>query len=91
DHCPQAVNAGIDMIMVPDDWKAFIANTAADVREGRIAMARIDDAVTRILRVKLRAGLFDRNPNAGAVAGKADALAARELGREAVRKSVVLL
>ena len=91
DHCPQAVNAGIDMIMVPDDWKAFIANTAADVREGRIAMARIDDAVTRILRVKLRAGLFDRNPNAGAFAGKADALAARELGREAVRKSVVLL
>ena len=91
DHCPQAVNAGIDMIMVPDDWKAFIANTAADVREGRIAMARIDDAVTRILRVKLRAGLFDRNPNAGAFAGEADALAARELGREAVRKSVVLL
>ncbi|MBQ1498475.1 MAG: glycoside hydrolase family 3 protein [Sphingomonas sp.] len=91
DHCPQAVNAGIDMIMVPDDWKAFITNTVADVREGRIAMARIDDAVTRILRVKLRAGLFERNPNGGAFAGKADALAARELGREAVRKSVVLL
>ncbi|OSZ70293.1 1,4-beta-D-glucan glucohydrolase [Sphingomonas sp. IBVSS2] len=91
DHCPQAVNAGIDMIMVPDDWKAFIANTAADVREGRIAMARIDDAVTRILRVKLRAGLFERNPNDGAFAGKAEALAARELGREAVRKSAVLL
>ena len=91
DHCPQAVNAGIDMIMVPDDWKAFIANTVADVREGRIATARIDDAVTRILRVKLRAGLFERNPNGGAFAGKADALAARELGREAVRKSVVLL
>ncbi|MDF2386208.1 glycoside hydrolase family 3 protein [Nostoc ellipsosporum NOK] len=91
DHCPQAVNAGIDMIMVPDDWKAFIANTVADVREGRIAMARIDDAVTRILRVKLRAGLFERNPNDGAFAGKAEALAARELGREAVRKSAVLL
>lgn len=91
DHCPQAVNAGIDMIMVPDDWKAFIANTVADVRAGRIAEARIDDAVTRILRVKLRAGLFDRNPNAGAYAGKADALGARDLGREAVRKSVVLL
>ncbi len=91
DHCPQAVNAGIDMIMVPDDWKAFIANTVADVREGRIAMARIDDAVTRILRVKLRAGLFERNPNDGAFAGKAEALVARELGREAVRKSAVLL
>ncbi|MFS2111327.1 glycoside hydrolase family 3 protein [Sphingomonas sp. Sphisp140] len=91
DHCPQAVNAGIDMIMVPDDWKAFIANTVADVRAGRIAETRIDDAVTRILRVKLRAGLFDRNPNASAYAGKADALDARDVGREAVRKSVVLL
>jgi beta-glucosidase len=91
DHCPQAVNAGIDLIMVPDDWKAFIANTVADVREGRIAMTRIDDAVTRILRVKLRAGLFDRNPVASALAGRAEALDARELGREAVRKSAVLL
>ncbi|MDQ0249386.1 beta-glucosidase [Sphingomonas kyeonggiensis] len=91
DHCPQAVNAGIDMIMVPDDWKAFIANTVADVRAGRIAEARIDDAVTRILRIKLRAGLFDRNPNTSAYAGRAEALDARDLGREAVRKSVVLL
>ncbi|WP_423602414.1 glycoside hydrolase family 3 protein [Sphingomonas sp. MS122] len=91
DHCPQAVNAGVDLIMVPDDWKAFIANTVADVREGRIAMTRIDDAVTRILRVKLRAGLFDHSPVASAFAGRAEALDARELGREAVRKSVVLL
>lgn len=91
DHCPQAVNAGIDLIMVPDDWKAFIAKTVADVREGRIPMARINDAVTRILRVKLRAGLFDHNPVASAFAGKAEALQDRALGREAVRKSVVLL
>lgn len=91
DHCPQAVNAGIDLIMVPDDWKAFIANTVADVREGRIAMTRIDDAVTRILRVKLRAGLFDHNPVASTFAGKAGALQDRALGRKAVRKSVVLL
>ncbi|MEP9359633.1 glycoside hydrolase family 3 protein [Sphingomonas sp. KR3-1] len=91
DHCPQAVNAGIDLFMVPDDWKAFIANTVADVREGRVPMARIDDAVTRILRVKLRARLFDRNPNASAYAGHAEALDARDLAREAVRKSAVLL
>jgi beta-glucosidase len=90
-HCPQAINAGIDMIMVPDDWKAFIANTIADVREGRIAMARIDDAVTRILRVKMRAGLFDRAPTASAFAGQVSTLDARELAREAVRKSAVLL
>jgi beta-glucosidase len=54
-------------------------------------MARIDDAVTRILRVKLRAGLFDKRPSQNAHAGKDDALLARELGRRAVRESLVLL
>lgn len=91
DHCPQSINAGVDMIMVPEDWKSFISKTAEDVRAGRIPMARVDDAVTRILRVKMRSGLFDRAPSADANNGRADALAAAELGREAVRKSVVLL
>jgi beta-glucosidase len=91
DSCAQAINAGIDMVMVPDDWKAFIRNTTADVEAGRIPMARIDDAVTRILRVKLRAGLFGQRPSANPYAGKADALQARELGRRAVRESLVLL
>src|SRR3546814_4088783 len=57
--CAQAINAGIDMVMVPDEWQDFIANTIAQVESGEIPMARIDDAVSRILRVKLRAGLFD--------------------------------
>src|SRR5262249_55909253 len=57
DHCAQAVNAGIDMFMVPDQWKAFLGNTVAQVRAGYIPLSRIDDAVTRILRVKFRAGL----------------------------------
>ncbi len=91
DRCVQAVNAGIDVFMVPEDWRAFIANTVADVREGRIAEARIDDAVTRILRVKMRSGLFDRPADASLLTGRADALNAAELAREAVRKSVVLL
>ncbi len=91
DRCAQAINAGIDMVMVPDDWKAFIANTLIDVRAGRIPQQRIDDAVTRILRVKLRSGLFAQNPAVGGLAGKADALDARDLGREAVRASLVLL
>ncbi|MDC6684489.1 hypothetical protein N4Q63_25800, partial [Leclercia adecarboxylata] len=60
---------GIDMVMVPDDWKAFIANTIAQVESGEIPMARIDDAVTRILRVKLRAGLFDHKPSDSRHAG----------------------
>ena len=92
-HCPQAINAGIDLVMVPDDWKAFIPATIEDVRAGRIPMSRIDDAVTRIIRVKLRSGLFDASPATGPHPD-ADALhskAARDLSREAVRKSLVLL
>ncbi|MES2126627.1 MAG: glycoside hydrolase family 3 N-terminal domain-containing protein [Pseudomonadota bacterium] len=91
DSCAQAINAGVDMVMVPDAWKAFIANTIAQVNAGEIPMARIDDAVTRIIRVKLRAGLFDKRPAQNAYAGKDDALQARELARRAVRESLVLL
>jgi beta-glucosidase len=90
--CPQAINAGIDVVMVPNDWKAFIANTVAQVEDGRIPMARIDDAVTRILRVKLRSGVLDgEKPSQRDHAGSTDALEARELAREAVRESQVLL
>jgi len=91
DSCAQAVNAGNDMFMVPDDWKAFIANTIKQVESGEIPMARIDDAVTRIIRVKLRAGLFDKSPAQNAYAGKDDAMQARALARQAVRESLVLL
>jgi beta-glucosidase len=91
DSCPQAINAGIDMVMVPDAWKAFIANTIAQVNAGQIPMARIDDAVSRIVRVKLRAGLFGKRPSQNAYAGKDAALQDRELARRAVRASLVLL
>ncbi len=60
DSCPQAINAGVDMIMVPEDWKAFFENTVRQARAGEIEEARIDDAVRRILRVKARAGLFTK-------------------------------
>jgi len=90
--CPQAINAGLDVIMVPNDWKAFIANTVAQVQAGQISMARIDDAVTRILRVKIRSGVLDRpKPSQREDAGSAGALQAREVARSAVRKSQVLL
>ncbi|MDE2597196.1 MAG: glycoside hydrolase family 3 protein [Sphingomonadales bacterium] len=91
DHCPAAINAGVDLFMVPDDWKSFITRTVADVREGRVPMARIDDAVSRILRVKLRMGLFARPTAAGRFTGDAAALTDRALAQEAVRKSAVLL
>jgi beta-glucosidase len=92
-HCPQAINAGIDLVMVPDDWKQFIAATIDDVRSGRIPMSRIDDAVSRIIRVKLKAGLFDRSPAAGPhpPASVLHSPAARALARQAVRESLVLL
>jgi len=92
-HCPQAINAGIDLIMVPDDWKKFIPATVEDVRAGRIPMSRIDDAVSRVIRVKLRSGLFEASPATGPHpdASVMHSPAVRELAREAVRKSLVLL
>jgi beta-glucosidase len=93
--CPAAINAGIDMIMAPDSWKAFYDNTLAQVRDGEISQARLDDAVRRILRVKALDGLFDRpapaaRPGAGdfSAFGGADH---RAIARQAVRESLVLL
>lgn len=92
-HCPQAINAGVDLVMVPDDWKQFISETIKDVETGVIPMSRIDDAVARILRVKMRSGLFAKSPILSAP--KSAALDTngqdRELAREAVRKSLVML
>ena len=91
DRCAQAINAGIDMVMVPDKWKSFITNTIAQVKSGEIPQARIDDAVMRILRVKLRAGLWEHKPSASQHAGKPEALVHRDLARRAARESLVLL
>lgn len=91
-HCPQAINAGIDMVMVPDDWKQFIDETVADVEKGVIPMSRIDDAVTRILRVKMRSGLFEHSPmpSPDAASDMANDIV-KATAREAVSKSLVLL
>ncbi|MES2931955.1 MAG: glycoside hydrolase family 3 N-terminal domain-containing protein [Pseudomonadota bacterium] len=90
--CAQAINAGVDMIMVPDAWQLFITNTIAQVNSGEIPVARINDAVTRILRVKMRAGIFKaKRPMERAGAGDANQLQHRALAREAVQKSLVLL
>ena len=95
DRCAQAINAGIDVIMVPEQWKAFLQNTISQARAGDIPVARIDDAVTRILRVKLRAGLFEKGrPSSRPLANQVAEIGApehRAVAREAVRKSVVLL
>ncbi|RYY95270.1 MAG: beta-glucosidase, partial [Chitinophagaceae bacterium] len=54
-----AINAGIDMSMLPYDYKEFTTDLLALVKEGTVPQARIDDAVRRILRVKMEAGLFE--------------------------------
>jgi beta-glucosidase len=95
DSCPQAFNAGLDMFMAPDSWKGLYHNTLKQVKDGTIPMARLDDAVTRILRVKFRAGVFDGvPPSKRELAGTFKMLASpeqRALARDAVRQSLVLL
>ena len=96
ESCPEAVNAGLDIFMVPTGaWKPLYENTIAQVKAGKISMSRIDDAVARILRVKLRAGLFDKpSPAKRLYSGKTELIGAqahREVARQAVRESLVLL
>ncbi len=93
--CPRAVDAGIDMFMAPDSWRMFYDSTLAQVRDGTIAMDRLDDAVARVLRLKERLGLFEMGkPSQRALSGEYELLGApdhRAVAREAVRKSMVLL
>ena len=94
-QCAQAIIAGVDMMMVPADWQAFIQNTIAQVENGTIPMSRIDDAVTRILRVKMRAGFQDKiKPSSRTHANDSSLMgstAHRDIARQAVRESLVLL
>jgi beta-glucosidase len=86
-----AINAGVDMCMVPFEYKRFIAAMTAAIRDGRIPQARVDDAVRRILRAKFALGLFERPfPEAGWLAD-VGCDAHRQLAREAVQQSAVLL
>jgi beta-glucosidase len=90
-NCAAALNAGIDMYMAPDGWKQLYDNTLSQLRAGEIPLARLDDAVRRILRVKQKLGLFDA---ARPWEGRPDVLASsahRALARSAVRASLVLL
>ncbi|MGB5446620.1 MAG: glycoside hydrolase family 3 protein, partial [Psychromonas sp.] len=96
-NCPAAVNAGNDVFMVTarSDWQAFYHNVVAQVKDGTIPVSRIDDAVTRILRVKLRANLWEKSkPSQRTLAGHQELLGSdehRSLAREAVSESLVLL
>jgi len=96
ESCAAAVNAGIDILMVPTaSWKPLYHNIIAQVKSGEIKMTRIDDAVSRILRVKVRAGLFNKpSPANRVLSGKTELIGApahRDVARQAVRESLVLL
>ena len=96
ENCPQAANAGLDIFMVPTDaWKPLMENTIAQVKHGIIPQSRIDDAVSRILRVKYRAGLFSKpSPAKRLYSGKTELIGHdkhRAVAQQAVRESLVLL
>lgn len=90
------VNAGIDVFMEPYDWKNFMSTLEKLVEQGEVSRERIDDAVKRILTVKFELGLFDETlEEAESAAEEAmqefGSAEHREVAREAVRKSLVLL
>jgi len=95
EQCAGAINAGVDVLMVPEHFEAFYHNTIRQVEQGIIPQARIDDAVRRFLRAKIRWGLLSRGKPSSRLESGANAVfnshAHKDLAREAVRKSLVLL
>ena len=86
-----AINAGIDMVMVPFEWRSFISTLRAEVQAGRVPMSRIDDANRRILTKKFELGLFERPLTDRSWTSTVGNAAHRALARQAVRESQVLL
>ncbi|KTT98464.1 1,4-beta-D-glucan glucohydrolase [Sphingomonas yabuuchiae] len=96
EDCAPAINAGLDMFMYSGPgWKQLYANTLREAKDGTIPAARLDDAVRRILRVKVLAGSFEAGrPSSRPISGKFDLIGApahRAIARQAVRESLVLL
>lgn len=90
----QSTNAGMDMFMVPDKYRELYALLLELVKEGRIPMARVNDAVTRILRVKFAVGALDKGRSQltdRALQTSVGSPEHRQVARECVRQSVVLL
>jgi len=86
-----AINAGIDMVMVPSNYKLFISTLRNEVNAGNIPMSRIDDAVTRILTQKFALGLFTKYKTDRTYTAQVGSTAHRAVARQAVRESMVLL
>ncbi|MEV4412014.1 glycoside hydrolase family 3 N-terminal domain-containing protein [Catellatospora sp. NPDC049609] len=86
-----AINAGIDMVMVPERWREFIAVLRDEVNAGTVPVSRIDDANRRILTKKFELGMFEHPMADRTQFDKVGAQAHRDLARQAVRQSQVLL
>lgn len=93
----QSINAGLDMVMITtgpggrNNYEFFIKTLKELVKEKSVSMARIDDAVRRILKVKFEMGLFERKYADRNLLAEVGSTAHRQIGREAVRQSLVLL
>jgi beta-glucosidase len=86
-----AINAGIDLVMVPDNYKTFISTLDTEIKAGNIPMSRIDDAVTRILTAKFALGLFTQPYTDRSYTSTVGSAAHRAVARQAERESLVLL
>src|SRR5260370_123210 len=86
-----AINAGLDMVMVPFEYERFIRAVKVGVESGLIPVSRVDDACRRILQVKAALGLFENPHGDKALLSWIGSEAHRAVAREAVSKSQVLL
>ena len=90
-----ALNAGLDMYMASGSWKGLFETTLKQAENGEVDMDRLNDAVRRILRVKIRSGVMEAGkPSSRPYAGQYDQLGKpenRAIARQAVRESLVLL
>jgi beta-glucosidase len=91
DQMAHAINAGIDMIMVPDDYVGTINAIVNDVNTGKIPQARVDDAVSRILNAKFGLDLFNHPYTDRTYTAQVGSDTHRAVARQAVRESLVLL
>ncbi|MFI5690679.1 glycoside hydrolase family 3 N-terminal domain-containing protein [Kribbella sp. NPDC051586] len=86
-----SINAGLDMIMVPTNYQGFIQGLTDEIGAGRVPLARVNDAVRRILTEKFRLGLFEHPYADTSNSSSVGSAAHRAVGREAAAKSQVLL
>ncbi len=86
-----SINAGIDMVMLPDKYGTFISTLKSLVQQGKVTEDRINDAVRRILKIKFQLGLFERPYTDRTLTSQIGSDAHRAVARECVRQSLVLL